>query len=64
MLRRPPQGFVMLMGLGLSLVLGLVLLVLGLSSSLLSDKQRGQVLADAASLSVANWYAQALNYQA
>ena len=54
----------MLMGLGLSLVLGLVLLVLGLSSSLLSDKQRGQVLADAASLSVANWYAQALNYQA
>ena len=64
MLRRPPQWFVMLMGLGLSLVLGLVLLVLGLSSSLLSDKQRGQVLADAASLSVANWYAQALNYQA
>jgi hypothetical protein len=54
----------MLLGLGLSLVLGLVLLVLGLSSSLLSDKQRGQVLADAASLSVANWYAQALNYQA
>jgi hypothetical protein len=40
------------------------LLGLGYSANLLVEKRRATDLADAASLSVASWYAQAMNYQA
>ena len=60
----PPRGFVLLFGLGLLLASAAGLTFLGGAATLLSDKQRGNQLADAASLSVAQWYAQSLNYQA
>lgn len=60
----PPRGFVLLVGLGLLLASALGLVFLGGVATVVTDKQRGNQLADAASLSVAQWYAQALNYQA
>lgn len=63
--RRPaPRGFVLLLGIGLLLASSAGLAFLGGAATIFSDKQRGNQLADAASLSVAQWYAQALNYQA
>ncbi len=63
-LATPPRGVVLLLGLGLLLASAAGLAFLGGSATLLSDKQRGNQLSDAASLSVAQWYAQSLNYQA
>jgi hypothetical protein len=62
--RGAPCGFVLVLGLGLLLASAAGLAFLGGTATLLSDKQRGNQLSDAASLSVAQWYAQSLNYQA
>jgi oligopeptide/dipeptide ABC transporter ATP-binding protein len=58
------RGFVLLAGLALLALASVALLGVGYSANLLVEKRRATDLADAASLSVASWYAQAMNYQA
>ena len=59
-----PRGFVLVAGLGLVLMSAIGMVALLAGAALYADKQKGSDLADAAALSVATWYAQALNYQA
>lgn len=58
------RGFVLVAGLALLALASVALLGVGYSANLLVEKRRATDLADAASLSVASWYAQAMNYQA
>ena len=59
-----PRGFVLAAGMALILMCAVGVTVLLAAAALFSDKQRGSDLSDAAALSVATWYAQAMNYQA
>ena len=63
-MKTAPRGAVMVLGLALLAVAAVMVYVMARSAIFTTEKSRSMALADASAKSVANWYAQILNYDA